>query len=167
MSRLRLRLGLVGCLDVSVRAGPCASQVNGVCVGEGEEYVYIDNVAVDVGARRKGPRQRCSRRPATWPFAGVPVSSTPMSTSKTLPARRLYHALRLPRAEGRADRRGNGSRERRSVVVAQAGWVGPAPRASAAHAGGERKAAAAVGDCTCGAVFDECDECVCHPAKKD
>ena len=45
--------GLVGCLDVSVRAGPCASQVNGVCVGEGEEYVYIDNVAVDSDARRR------------------------------------------------------------------------------------------------------------------
>jgi hypothetical protein len=33
MSRLP-DLGLVGCLDVSVRNGPCASQVNGVCVTE-------------------------------------------------------------------------------------------------------------------------------------
>ena len=28
--------------------------MNGACVGDGEEYVYIDNVAVDAGARRRG-----------------------------------------------------------------------------------------------------------------
>ena len=47
-------MGLVGCLDASVREGPCASQINGVCVREGTSYAYVDNVAVDAGARRRG-----------------------------------------------------------------------------------------------------------------
>jgi ribosomal protein S18 acetylase RimI-like enzyme len=45
---------LLGCLDVSWKTGPCGSSINGVCVPEGEQYAYIDNVCVQPHARRGG-----------------------------------------------------------------------------------------------------------------
>ena len=48
-------MGLVGCLDASVREGPCASQINGVCVREGVVR-RVDNVAVDAGREDAGRR---------------------------------------------------------------------------------------------------------------
>jgi ribosomal protein S18 acetylase RimI-like enzyme len=45
---------LLGCLDVSWKTGPCGSTINGVCVPDGEEYAYIDNVCVQPDARRAG-----------------------------------------------------------------------------------------------------------------
>ena len=131
-------LGLTGCLDVSVRTGPCASQVNGVCVGEGEEYVYIDNVAVDAGARRRGSAsamlEASSDVAVRW---GAGFIYTHVH-AENVAARRLYHAYGF-RAPKDSDQGGDISGEGGAVVVAQAGWVGAAPRAAAAHAGGERK----------------------------
>ena len=158
---------LVGCLGVSVRAGPCASQVNGACVDEGEEYVYVDNVAVDVGARRKGAAsamlEASSDVAIRW---GAGFIYTHVHV-ENIAARRLYHAygFRAPKGAPIDEAMGPGkgaqwaSPRLAGLVLLRA----PLPLMQAAS----EKAAAAVGDCTCGAVFDECDECVCHPAKKD
>ena len=167
MSRLRSSGALVGCLDVSVRTGPCASQVNGACVGEGEEYVYVDNVAVDVGARRKGAAsamlEASSDVAIRW---GAGFIYTHVHV-ENIAARRLYHAygFRAPKGAPIDEAMGPG-KSAQWASPRLAGLVllrAPLPLMQAAS----EKAAAAVGDCTCGAVFDECDECVCHPAKKD
>jgi ribosomal protein S18 acetylase RimI-like enzyme len=157
------QMGLVGCLDVSTRDGPCCSQVNGLCVRHGETYVYIDNVAVDAGARRKGSAsamlEASSDVAASW---GAGFIYTHVHASNVA-ARRLYHAygFRAP----------NGKPIHESLSPgAAAAWTNPRlqglvllraplPLMQAAS----EKAAAAVGDCTCGAKYDDCDECVCKP----
>ena len=166
MSRLP-DLGLVGCLDISVRNGPCASQVNGVCVSEGEEYVYIDNVAVDAAARRRGSAsamlEASSDVAITW---GAGFMYTHVHADNVA-ARRLYHAygFRAPKGMPIAEAMSPGK---------GAQWASPrlaglvllrAPLPLMHHAASE-KAAAAIGDCTCGATFEDCDECICNPETK-
>ena len=158
-------LGLTGCLDVSVRTGPCASQVNGVCVGEGEEYVYIDNVAVDAGARRRGSAsamlEASSDVAVRW---GAGFIYTHVHADNVA-ARRLYHAYGfrapkgIPIAEAMSPGKGAqwSSPRLAGLVLLRA----PLPLMQAAS----EKAAAAIGDCTCGAKYDDCDECICHPAR--
>ena len=156
-------LGLVGCLDVSTRDGPCCSQVNGACVGDGEEYVYIDNVAVDAGARRRGSAsamlEASSDVAASW---GAGFIYTHVH-AENVAARRLYHAygFRAPAGAPIAEALSPGagatwmSSRLQGLVLLRA----PLPLMQAAS----EKAAAAVGDCTCGAKYDDCDECICKP----
>ena len=162
MSRLP-DLGLVGCLDVSTRVGPCASQVNGVCVNEGEEYVYIDNVAVDAAARRRGSAsamlEASSDIAMSW---GAGVIYTHVHADN-LAARRLYHAygFRAPKGQSIADAMppGKGAQWASPRLAGLVLLRAPLPLMQAAS----EKAAAAVGDCTCGGKFPDCDECICHP----
>ena len=156
-------LGLVGCADVSVRDGPCCSQVNGACVGDGEEYVYIDNVAVDAGARRRGSAsamlEAASDVAASW---GAGFIYTHVHANNVA-ARRLYHAygFRAPAGTPIAEALSPGagaawmSTRLQGLVLLRA----PLPLMQAAS----EKAAAAVGDCTCGAKYEDCDECICKP----
>ena len=158
-------LGLTGCLDVSVRTGPCASQVNGVCVGEGEEYVYIDNVAVDAGARRRGSAsamlEASSDVAVRW-GAGFVYTHV---HAENVAARRLYHAYGFRAPKGipikEAISPGKGAQWSSPRLAGLVLLRAPLPLMQAAS----EKAAAAIGDCTCGAKYDECDECVCHPAR--
>jgi ribosomal protein S18 acetylase RimI-like enzyme len=155
--------GLVGCLDVSVRDGPCCSQVNGACVGDGEEYVYIDNVAVDAGARRRGSAsamlEASSDVAASW---GAGFIYTHVHADNVA-ARRLYHAyvFRAPNGTPISEALSPGagaawmSSRLQGLVLLRA----PLPLMQAAS----EKAAAAVGDCTCGAKYEDCDECICKP----
>ena len=171
MSRLP-DLGLVGCLDISVRNGPCASQVNGVCVSEGEEYVYIDNVAVDAAARRRGSAsamlEASSDIAMTW---GAEFMYTHVHADNVA-ARRLYHAY--------------GFRAPNGVPIAEAmspgkgaQWVSPrlaglvllrAPLPLMQQQGEKAATGGVIGEeedcCTCGATFEDCDECICHPETK-
>ena len=156
-------LGLVGCADVSVRDGPCCSQVNGACVGNGEEYVYIDNVAVDAGARRRGSAsamlEAASDVAASW---GAGFIYTHVHADNVA-ARRLYHAygFRAPAGTPISEALSPGagaawmSSRLQGLVLLRA----PLPLMQAAS----EKAAAAVGDCTCGAKYEDCDECICKP----
>lgn len=162
MSRLP-DLGLVGCLDVSVRAGPCASQVNGVCVGDGEEYVYVDNVAVDSAARRRGSAsamlEASSDIAMTW---GAGFIYTHVHADNVA-ARRLYHAygFRAPKGVSIAEAMtpGKGAQWASPRLAGLVLLRAPLPLMQAAS----ERAAAAIGDCTCGATFEDCEECICRP----
>jgi len=151
-------LGLVGCLDLSTRRGACASQVNGMCVQPGVEFVYIDNVAVDQSARRRRAAsamlQAASDRAVQW---GAPCVYTHVHCDNTA-ARILYHRFGFRAPAGTA------LAEAPAAVVKQwssarlAGLVllcAPLPLR-------ERPAGEADdGPCECGACFDRVDECVC------
>jgi len=157
-------LGLVGCLDVSVRTGPCASQVNGVCVSEGERYVYIDNVAVDSAARRRGSASAMLQASSDIAMAWAAGFIYTHVHADNVAARRLYHAygFRAPKGVSIAEAMAPGkaaqwaSPRLSGLVLLRA----PLPLMQAVS----QKAAAAVGDCTCGATFEDCDECICRPA---
>ena len=152
-------LGLVGCLDLSTRRGACASQVNGMCVQPGDvEFVYIDNVAVDQSARRRGAAsamlQGASDRAVQW---GAKCVYTHVHCDNT-PARILYHryGFRAPKGTALA--------EAPATVVKQwsnnrlAGLVllcAPLPLRERPEDEADQ------GDCECGACFDKVDECVC------
>lgn len=156
-------LGLVGCLDVSTRDGPCCSQVNGACVPNGEEYVYIDNVAVDVNARRRGSASAmlvASSDVAMEWGAGFIYTHV---HADNVAARRLYHAygFRAPKGApiNEALSPGAGAAWMSSRLQGLVLLRAPLPLMQAAS----EKVSAAVGDCTCGAKYDDCDECICKP----
>jgi len=46
--------GLLGCADVSLKAGPCSCSAAGECVAEGVPFAYLDNVVVTPEHRRSG-----------------------------------------------------------------------------------------------------------------
>jgi len=169
MSRLA-DLGLVGCLDLSLRSGPCASQVNGVCVEEGEQYVYIDNVAVDSAARRRGCGsamiEGASDAACAW-GAGYTHIYTHVHADN-VDARRLYHryGFRAPTGVPIAEAMSPGkavpwnSSQHSGLVLLRA----PLPLMRVAQSDGEATVMSTGDwDCSCGATFADCEECVCHP----
>lgn len=154
-------LGLVGCLDISARVGPCGSQVNGLCIPDNEEYVYIDNVAVDERARRLGSAsamlEASSEIALQWGAGFVYTHAH----ADNIAARRLYHTygFRAPKGSRLADILPPGK-----VTP----WVSPrlaglillrAPLPLVRQSPGNEDTTDC--KCVCGAIFDNCEKCVC------
>jgi len=145
-------LGLVGCLDVSVREGPCASQINGVCVPEGASYAYVDNVAVDAAARRRGSAKLMMECASDWvEERGITEIWTHVHCDN-VGARRLYHAYGFRAPSGSHPEQGlpnyfNGERLKGLILMRA-----PVPLVYEARVDAV---------CGCGACFARVDECIC------
>lgn len=147
-------VGLAGCLDVSVREGPCASQINGVCVAEGTSYAYIDNVAVDARARRRGAARLMMESASDFiQERGITEVWTHVHADNT-GARKLYHAFGFRAPEGTFPETGlpnyfSGDRLKGLILMRA-----PVPLVF------ERRV---VEDsvCECGARFDRVQQCIC------
>jgi ribosomal protein S18 acetylase RimI-like enzyme len=90
----------IGCLDVSLRSGPCASPVNGVCVGEEEDFVYIDNVAVDTASRRKGSASALLEASSDIGISWGACFIYTHVHAQNLAARHLYHSYGFQAPDG-------------------------------------------------------------------
>ena len=151
----------IGCLDLSIRTGPCASQVNGVCVGFGEHYVYVDNVAVDIASRRRDSAsamlEASSDIAMLW---GAEFVYTHVH-AQNIAARRLYYAYGFRAPEG-----GSITESLEKCDTAQ--WISPrltglvllrAPLPLIQVSC--KNLLTTFSECRCGAVFGDCDVCIC------
>lgn len=149
--------GLVGCLDVSVREGPCASQINGVCVGEGASYAYVDNVAVDAAARRRGAARLMLECASDFAVERGMREIWTHVHCDNVGARKLYHAygFRAPQGtfpiEGLANHY-NGARLKGLMLM----------RAELPLVHGRLED----NECRCGACFEAVERCVCLPSAR-
>ena len=149
--------GLVGCLDVSVREGPCASQINGVCVGEGASYAYVDNVAVDAAARRRGAARLMLECASDFAVERGMREIWTHVHCDNVGARKLYHAygFRAPHGtfpiEGLANHY-NGTRLKGLMLL----------RAELPLVHGRIED----NECRCGACFEAVERCVCLPSAR-
>ena len=151
-------LGLVGCLDISARVGPCASQVNGLCIDDDEEYVYIDNVAVDGRARRLGSASAMLEVSSGIALEWGACFVYTHVHADNVAARRLYHAygFRAPKGNPLADVLPSGkatpwaSPRLAGLILLRA----PLPLVR------EDEGTASL-NCICGASFENCEKCVC------
>lgn len=145
-------MGLVGCLDASVREGPCASQINGVCVREGTSYAYVDNVAVDAGARRRGSARLMMECASDFAEErGLKEIWTHVHCDN-LGARALYHAFGFRAPSGAFPENGlpnyfNGERLKGLILLRA-----PIPLVYMDRV---------EETCGCGACFDGVSECIC------
>tara|TARA_B100000674_G_scaffold499173_1_gene542441 strand:- start:1218 stop:2057 length:840 start_codon:yes stop_codon:yes gene_type:complete len=145
-------MGLVGCLDASVREGPCASQINGVCVREGTSYAYVDNVAVDAGARRRGSARLMMECASDFAEERGFKEIWTHVHCENLGARALYHAFGFRAPSGTFPENGlpnyfNGERLKGLILLRA-----PVPLVYMDRV--EER-------CGCGAFFDGVSECIC------
>lgn len=145
-------MGLVGCLDASVREGPCASQINGVCVRERTSYAYVDNVAVDAGARRRGSARLMMECASDFAEErGLKEIWTHVHCDN-LGARALYHSFGFRAPSGAFPENGlpnyfNGERLKGLILLRA-----PIPLVYMDRV---------EETCGCGACFDGVSECIC------
>lgn len=145
-------LGLVGCLDVSVREGPCASQINGVCVEKGASYAYIDNVAVDASARRRGAARLMMESASDFVIErGIKEVWTHVH-AENIGARKLYHAFGFRAPSGTFPESGlpayfSGDRLKGLILMRA-----PVPLVFDHRLENE---------CGCGACFERVQRCIC------
>ena len=154
--------GIVGCLDLSERSGPCASQVNGVCVGVDENYVYIDNVAVNRECRRRGIASALLEASSGCAiFWGASCVYTHVHADNVA-ARRLYHSYGFRAPKGKI----------MSEVISEAKdlhWTSPRlaglvllrAELPLKHKQNCRTETKHTRECTCGASYNACEQCIC------
>jgi ribosomal protein S18 acetylase RimI-like enzyme len=146
-------LGLVGCLDVSVRQGPCASQVNGICVAEGATYAYVDNVAVDASARRRGAAKMMLENASDF---AVERGMTEMWTHvhcDNVAARRLYHRFGFRAPSGTFPLEGSAKHFAGTRLSGLVLMRAPLPLVYVVDRVDR--------ECGCGACFDQVEKCIC------
>jgi len=145
-------LGLVGCLDVSVREGPCASQINGVCVEKGASYAYIDNVAVDASARRRGAARLMMESASDFVLERGIAEVWTHVHAENIGARKLYHTFGFRAPTGAFPETGlpsyfSGERLKGLILMRA-----PVPLVFDQRLDHE---------CGCGACFENVQHCVC------
>ena len=153
--------GLAGCLDLSERIGPCASQVNGVCVGVDEEYVYIDNVAVDRKSRRQGIASALLETSSNLAVAWGANCVYTHVHADNVAARRLYHSYGFRAPKGKALSEVSGAKGVQWTSPRLAGLVLLRAELPLVHKHDRENAKNYFRECTCGANYFACEECIC------
>jgi len=148
-------LGLVGCLDVSVRRGPCASQVNGICVSEGATYAYVDNVAVDATARRRGAAKVMLESASAFALERGMTEIWTHVHCDNIAARKLYHRFGFRAPNGAFPLEGSSKHFAGPRLSGLVLMRAPLPLVYALD--GEAD------ECACGACFDQVEKCICLP----
>lgn len=160
---------VLGCLDVSFRRGPCLSLINGLCVLEGDSYVYVDNVCVAEHARRQGVASQlmeaASAEAAGWGVADRLFTHVHVENdgARVLYARYGFELASRPESaasQGLADSFERARDTMSGLLLLSAPLplelCGPPP-AGAAEPGPPPPGAL----CTCGAALVPDAECVC------
>ena len=159
---------LVGCLDVSERRGPCVSQLNGCVVSAEEHYAYVDNVAVDARARRRGAASlllHAASAVATTQFGASDVY-THVHVDNTA-ARVLYHCFGFRAPSGGPMPEGSAGKawktERLSGLLLLKAPL-PLVREKKNDEGATEIENKREKECACGAAFPGVRICVCGGA---